>query len=261
MSPGNLERGILSQMAESPLQFAKVAARLAALGVLLATLPGCQSIDVGTANIAQIRIIDASPDSPGLDIYQNNTAVAYNLGFGTVTSYVQLPPGGYTISANSAGTKQVLVSAKQTLTAARQYTAIIGNVAASLQETILTDQISPAPTGQISVRVLDQATRVGAVDLYLVPSSGKLATTAPFLSNINFGSNSGYINVPAGTYSIAVVPTGTVPISTTVTLLTGAQVGYSAGAVRTIVLIDQQIVTSPGVQAVVASDYDSPSTA
>ena len=128
-----------------------------------------------------------------------------------------------------------------------------------MQETILTDQTTPAPTGQISVRLIDQATRVGAVDVYLVPSSGKLATTSPFVTGVNFGSNTGYINVPAGTYAIAVVPSGTVPISTTVTLLTGAQVGYSAGAVRTVVLIDQQIVTSPGVQAIVADDYDSPS--
>ena len=262
MSPAASRAGSRTPMAQIPFHPAKAAVRtsvLGALGLLLAGLPGCQSIDVGTSNMAQVRIIDASPDAPGLDIYQNNSAVAYNLGFGTVTSYIPLAPGAYTISANSAGTKQALISAKQTLTAGRQYTAIIGNVAASLQETILTDQISPAPTGQISVRVIDQATRVGAVDLYLIPSSGKLTTTSPFLTNINFNSNSGYINIPAGTYAIAVVPTGTVPISTTVTLLTGAQLGYSAGSVRTVVLIDQQIVTSPGVQAIVADDYDSPS--
>ena len=231
--------------------------RLAALGLLLATIPGCQSIDVGAQNVAQLRIIDASPDAPGLDLYQNNSALAYNLGFGTVTSYVPLAPGNYTIAANATKSNQVLVSMKQTLTNQRAYTALIGNTAASLTETILVDQNFPAPTGQISVRILDQATRVGTVDLYLIPSAGKLITTAPFITGLTFGTNTGYINAPAGTYAIAVVPTGTVPVATTVTLLTGSQVGYSAGAVRTIVLIDQQITTTPGVQAVVASDYDS----
>jgi hypothetical protein len=239
----------------------KCAARLAALGLLCATLPGCQSIDVGAQNVTQVRVIDASPDAPGLDVYQNNSAIAYNLGFGTVTSYVPLAPGTYTLSADQASTKSVLVTAKAGLALGKTYTMLVGNVAANLQETILQDQNSPAPTGQIQVRFLDQATRVGAVDIYLVPSSGKLTTTAPFLTNINFGTNTGYVNAPAGTYAIAVVPAGTVPVTTTVTLLTGAQVGYSAGAVRTVVLIDQQITTTPGVQAVVASDYDSASAA
>ena len=101
---------------------------------------------------------------------------------------------------------------------------------------------------------------MGAIDIYLVPSGGKLTTTLPLLTNINFETNTGYVNIPAGTYAIAVVPTGTVPISTTTTLLTGPQVGYSAGAVRTVVLMDQQITSTPGVQAIVGDDYDSPTT-
>ena len=237
-----------------------VTLRAGALAVLLAGLPGCQSINVGTSNAAQVRVLDASADAPGLDIYQNKTAVAYNLGFGTVTSYVLLPPGVNNISANRAGTSTTLVSSGVTLATGKQYTAIIGNVAASLQETILTDQSTAAPTGQISVRVVDQATRAGAVDIYLVPSSGKLTTTLPFVTNVNFGTNTGYINIPPGTYAIAVVQTGVVPVATTVTLLSGPSVGYSAGAVRTLILIDQQVVTMPGVQAIVANDYDSPSS-
>ncbi len=233
--------------------------RVGLLGLLLAGLPGCQSINVGTSNAAELRVIDASVDAPGLDVYQNKTAIAYNLGFGTVTSYVALAPGSYTVSALKANTQTTLVAAGQTFGSTKQYTAIVGNVAANLQETILTDQSTPAPSGQISVRVVDQATRAGAVDIYLVPSTGKLTTTLPFVTNVNFGSNTGYINVPAGTYAIAVVPTGTVPVSTTVTLMTGPSVGYLAGAVRTLVLIDQQVTTTPGVQAIVAPDFDSPS--
>ncbi len=101
---------------------------------------------------------------------------------------------------------------------------------------------------------------MGAIDIYLVPSFAKLATTVPFLTNINFGANTGYINVPVGTYAIAAVPTGTVPISTTATLLNGAQISYASGSVRTIVLIDQPLVSTPAIQTVILHDYDSPST-
>jgi hypothetical protein len=80
--------------------------------------------------------------------------------------------------------------------------------------------------------------------------------------NLGFGANSGYMDVPEGTYAIDVVPTGTALASTT-TLLSGAQIAYTSGAVRTVVLIDQQtsgtqhISLNPGVQAIVADDTDA----
>lgn len=249
-------------MASRLLQPGSLAARLGAAALSLGALSGCQSVEINSANVAQVRFIQASPNAPGIDFYAGATAEAYNVGFGYGTSYVPIVPGNYTINADQAGTRTVLATASQSMATGKQYTALLGNVLGSLSETILTDQNTPAPSGEISVRVIDQATRAGAVDVYLVPSSGKLTTTALIsnLAGMNFGTNTGYINIPAGTYAIAVVPAGTVPVSTTVTLLTGPQVGYAGGAVRTVVLIDQVVSTNPGVAAFVADDYDSPST-
>jgi hypothetical protein len=236
--------------------------RLGGVALGLATLSGCQSIDINGSNQAGVRLVNASPNLPtGIDFYDNGAGLAYNLGFTTLTaSYIPVSPGTQTIAADTARTTQVLVTQNATLGSGKNYTVLVGNVASGLQETVLQDQNSPAPTGDIAVRFLDQATHVGAIDIYLVPSGGKLTTTLPLLTNINFETNTGYVNIPAGTYAIAVVPTGTVPISTTTTLLTGPQVGYSAGAVRTVVLMDQQITSTPGVQAIVGDDYDSPTT-
>ena len=230
---------------------------LGSLALLSLGLPGCQSIAVNAGNVATMRVIDASPDAPGLDIYENGSAIAYNLGFGTITSYIAFAPGTYALSADQANTHTQLTSANGSLANMHQYTTLISNVNASLQETILQDQNTPAPTSQISVRVLNESTKINTgLDVYLVPSSGKLATSSPIASGLTFGANTGYLNVPAGTYAIAVVPTGTVPNAASSTLLMGSQVTYAPGAARTIVIIDQQIVTSPGVQALVAADFD-----
>ena len=86
-------------------------AALAALGTL--TLVGCQAI-VSSTPEAQVRVIHATPDTPGLDIYQGPNALAFNLSFGAVTSYVPLSPGVYTINADTAGSRQVLSTAKST---------------------------------------------------------------------------------------------------------------------------------------------------
>ena len=234
--------------------------RFAATLLAIAALSGCQSISM---NSAQLRVIDASPDSGIIDSYQNSSALAYNLGFGTMTSYVPISPGTYSLAADKAGTRQTLVANSDTLLAGQQYTEIIGSSLVNLQQAVFLDQSTPAPAGQVALRLIHQATRSGAVDIYLVPKSGRLASTSPLAINLNFGSNSGYINVPEGTYAIDVVPTGTTLASSTITLLSGAQVDYASGAVRTVVLIDQEILgplhaaLTPGVQAIVADDADA----
>ena len=250
MSPSGPRRMSINYLVRQAARFASVAA-------IAGALTGCQGI-VGNPSLSQVRVIDASPDAPGLDIYQGADALAYNLGFGTITSYIPIVPGTYTISANSAGTKQVLSTSKATFGISSQYTVLIGNSAASLQQLILKDQSQPAPSGQIALRFIDQATRISAVDVYLVPAGQKLTAVTPVVTGLVFNINTGYLNIPTGTYTLVMVPTGTVPTSETVATYTGAQVTYSGGAARTIILIDQQLITTPGLQVITADDFDSP---
>jgi hypothetical protein len=242
------------KQSNQPVHFAL---RLCALALSAVLLAGCQSIDIGSA---QLRIVDASRDSGALDLYQNSTAFAYNLGFGTLTSYVAMSPGTYTLAADKSGSRQTLVEASTHLVAGKQYTAIIGNGLANLQQTVLLDQSTPAPAGQIALRFVDQAPRAGAVDIYLVGSGGRLAATAPIATGLTFGAVEGYLNVPAGTYAIEVVPAGTVLANTTATLLTGPQVEYLSGDVRTVIILDQELPGGhiAGVSVVVADDAEAP---
>jgi hypothetical protein len=237
-------------------------ARLVHLALLLggaALLSGCQSL---AGNSAQLRILDASPDAGVIDAYQNNTGLAYNLQFGTVTTYVAMQPGTYTLSAEKSGTRQRLVAGSAALVGGRQYTEVIGNVAGDLQEVVLEDQNQPAPAGQIAIRLLNEAPRTGHVDVYLVPRGGRLANTSPVAVNLAFSGLTSYINVPAGAYAVDVVPTGTALVSSTATLMSGAQVAYESGSVRTVVILDQETVgpqraaMTPGVQAIVATDFE-----
>ncbi len=239
-----------------------VAALLTALG-----LSGCQGISSSTA---QLRVIDASPDAGLIDSYQNNAALAYNLGFGTMTNYILMATGDYTLAVDKAGTRQTLVAGNQTLAAGKQYTQLIGGGLANLRQTILLDQSTPAPAGEIDLRVVNETTRSGAVDVYLVAGIGlgasgssKSLSALPLAVNLRAGGDTGYITFPEGSYAVDVVAAGTPLISSTVTLLSGAQVEYASGAVRTIVLIDQQgtnaphTASTPGVQAILGDDADA----
>jgi hypothetical protein len=231
-------------------------------------LSGCQGIELTASNAAQVRVIDASPDAGSLDSYGNGSGLAYNLGFGTVTSYMAVSTGGYTFSAMRAGTRQTLATSNVTLAAGHQYTQIVGSIAANMQQTLFVDQTQPATEGKIALRVLNESTRPGAVNVYLVAPGGKIAATAPLAANLSFGGNSGYLEAPEGTYALVVAPAGTTPRSSAGTLMRGAQVKYESGAVRTIVLIDApllsrlsvdgvpEIAPRPSVAAIVAADAE-----
>jgi len=239
------------------IESAKRVLMATALTALCWALPGCQSISP-TTNYADIRFIDASPDAPGIDIYEGNSAIVYNMGFTTVTTYVPISPGTYRFTANTAGTKQTLVSTSGGIATGSQYTVLISNIAASLQETIITDQSKPAPSGQIAIRVIMEATQSGPYDVYMVPSGTKLINVNPILTNVAFSSISSYIDIPTGSYSVVIVPAGTVLSSTTVATYTGAVTAYTAGSAHTFIILDQQIITSPGAQVISTDDYEPP---
>ena len=225
------------------------------------------------SSFTQVRVIDASPDAPNLDIYQNSgtsqnsiqpaQAGLYNIGFGTISSYIPVAPGSYTHAAYTAGTQQQLALVRGSFSTGNQYTVLTGNIAASLQMTVLHDQSSPAPAGQVALRFLGQATRTGAVDLYLVAPGASVTGVAPIATGINFGANTGYLNAPSGTYSIVALPSGSRNLAAPA--YTGSQTSYPGGAARTIVLIDnfepapppaQQPASTPSLQLITANDYD-----
>jgi hypothetical protein len=238
-------------MPSNRLHLATRTARLAALALCAVALAGCQGV-TGIQPAAQVRVIDASPDAPALDVYQNSQASLYNVGFGTVSSYIPLAPGTYTHSAFTTGTQQQLAQVRGTVGPGSQYTLLTGNIAANLQMALLKDQSFPAPAGQVALRFLGQATRSGPVDIYLLPAGFSLAAAAPIATGVNFGTNTGYINAPSGTYSILAFPTGIAP-STSAPAYTGSQVTYPATSVRTILLLDQP---PSGLQIISAPDFD-----
>ena len=218
-------------------------------------LSGCQGM-LFSPSRSQVRIIDVSPDAPEIDVYQNSSAIAYRMAFGTITSYVPIDPGAYTTTATISGTRQTLASSKATFATAGQYTVLIGNFSAGLQQAMFKDQNKPAPPGQIALRFINQTTHVNAVDIYLVPSGQKISEVKPVVTNSRFGINTGYINIPAGTYTLIMELAGTMPASDTEAAYSGAQITYASGSASTIVLVDQPNLSSgPDLQVILAPDY------
>jgi len=52
---------------------------------------------------AYVRVAHASPDAPAVDVFVNGNAVLEDVVFGTISDYLELDPGEYTIEVAPAG--------------------------------------------------------------------------------------------------------------------------------------------------------------
>ncbi len=234
---------------------------LAAGGLCVAALgmSGCQSITADSAESAQVRFVDMSVDAPALDLYLNGNGAAYNLSFGTVTSYVAVSPGEYHINANRGSTAQALVNTRAALGGTRQYTAVVSSALGSLQETVYPDANAPAPAGMEAVRVLHAAADAGPIDVYLVPSTGSGTASTSLVRDLSYTGGGSYIDVPAAaSYAVAVVPAGVTLAAANGGLLNGVSVNGASGAVRTIVLSETPQRSGKGLYGLVLNDFDTP---
>jgi hypothetical protein len=244
-------------MPSSVLHLARQTVRAFALALCFAILTGCQSLSSANSS-AQVRVIDISPDAPALDIYQGNNAVAYNLSFGTVTSYVPVTPGNSVFTVAPAGSRQTLASIEGTFNAGVLYTVLVNSSAASSQQIVLTDRgqssVSKASSTP-SIRLIHQASRMGAVDVYLVPAGQRIASVSPIVTNLGPGGTTGYLDVPACTCAAVMLPAGTVPSASMASHI-GTQANYGSGTARTLILLDPHPASSSGMQVITTIDSD-----
>jgi hypothetical protein len=231
--------------------FRRYAGLFGAAGLLL-TVCGCEAV-VGSTSQTLVRVIDASANAGGVDVYAGSTAIDNNVGDGTITNYAFLAPGPTTLAVHPAGKSTVSEKVSGSLLASQQYSVYLTDSGTGYGATLLADQNVPAPAGYVNVRFLDQAPVTGPVDVYFIPDGTKLTTAKPVLTAFQPGGISSYLSIPAGTWDLVVEPTG-------VTALTSAYVSaptvYSGGQVRTMLIIDQSLASAPPVNVIVGNDVN-----
>lgn len=213
---------------------------VAALTLMFAPLTFAQ------AGTAKVRVIHASPDAPAVDVYVDGSAVLTNVPFFTASDYLDLPAGTYRIQVTPTGSpaSQAVIDANATVEAGMAYTIAATGPVASIQPTIIVDDLSAPASGQVKVRVYHFSPDAPAVDV-------KLADGTTLISNLAFPAASSYLEVPAGTYDLQVTPAGgdAVVIDLPGTALPAGQI-ISVFATNVVVSITPEVaVTAPVVAA------------
>lgn len=157
--------------------------------------------------LTYLRLAHFSPDAPSVEVYvDGQISDIQTLNFGNVTGWIELPAASYQIVLAPAGTsldEAVLGPAAFTLAPDTWNTvAVVGSSAdRTLTTRMLTERYTYIPAQNAHVTVFHAIEGAPAVDVLAADGS-------VLVSNLAYGSGM-TVDVPAGSYDLRVVATGT----------------------------------------------------
>jgi hypothetical protein len=155
------------------------------------------------AGTASLRVAHLSPNAPNVDVYVDGSAVLEDVAFGTVSGYLDAPAGDREVEITAAGDADTVVfSGAVPVEADTAYTvAAVGEIGDDADEPfeplVLTDDNSDPGGDTARVRLVHASPDAPAVDVTVASSGDAL------YDGVEFG-DSGYVEVPAGDYTLEI---------------------------------------------------------
>lgn len=163
---------------------------------------------VSAEDTARVRVFNASPDAPNIDVTANGMPVVANLAYKAASEYKTLPATTYNIQIQAAGsamTSTALLNQSVPLIAGVDYTLVALGRAGSLKLFVLEDRYGGAPSeGNFKARFVNAALDTPNVDVYV------RETKVNAFTSVGFYNYAGYIQSPAGSYTLEVRPSGVI---------------------------------------------------
>jgi Domain of unknown function (DUF4397) len=182
-------------------------ARLFVLCLGIAFIIGCGgSSSSGTANL---RIFQASPDAPHVNILIDGASTASNIVYGNNTGYLSLKSGSRHVQAVPVNSSTPIFDQSISLTSSSNQTLLLTGAAASIKPVTLTDGGTTTTTGDGYVRVLNASSTMGPADVYIVPAGSSIAGVQPTSAALAFGKDTGYKLIAAGSFQVFLTAPGT----------------------------------------------------
>jgi hypothetical protein len=178
----------------------------AVLATVTVTVLGATGLPAYAAgDVGYVRLAHLSPDTPDVDVYLSTVGggtpkVFHGVGYGTVSSYLPVPPGTYAVAMRASGapaTDPPVLTTDVTVVAGKAYlVAGVGNHA-NLGLKVIDDDLSPPPAGKAKVRVLQASVRAPVLDL-AIQGGPTIAT------GVAFATTTDYYTVDPGRWTLAV---------------------------------------------------------
>jgi Domain of unknown function (DUF4397) len=180
---------------------------------------------------ARIRLINADPSQSSLDLSIDSKAVASAVAYGSASGYSSVSSGSRHLQVEASGTSNVISDQTISLSSASDTSVLFTNSGAM----ILSDNNSTPSSGNVSLRVINAASRLGTADVYVVAAGTNLATVSPTFSGLTFPLASAYTTIAAGSYQIIFTLPGQ-----KFGWITSSSLVFSSGQVRTVIGLNGQ---------------------
>jgi hypothetical protein len=172
--------------------------RLACLLAGLSLTAGCGTGGtLGPGEIAAVRVYNAAPDSPPLNIFFRTGQLASALAYGNGRFYTFVGAGGGVFDVQD-NVGDVLLDYPATLAGGSAYTFAVAGTFASPKPVLLTDDTTAAAAGNFKVRLIHLASLGPAMDLYITGPTGDITTATPAVTGLSYAKASLYVSAPAG---------------------------------------------------------------
>jgi hypothetical protein len=205
---------------------------IAALMLSATALVACDDDSTSPEQVAQVRVVHASPDAPNVDVLVDDTQVLTNVAYRAASGFLEVDAGARRLRVRATGTTTTVIDASPVLADGGSYTVLATGLVAGIQPVVAQDNLTDPAAGQVKLRVIHAAPAAAGVDVYATAPGADINTATPVLTNVAFRAVSDYLVVPAGTYQIRVTPTGTK------TVAIDAELALGAGQIRTVVATD-----------------------
>lgn len=151
---------------------------------------------------AQVLVVHASPDAPGVDLLVDNAVAGTNLTFPNNTGYLNVPAGTRNVKVNVTSTSTTVIEADLNLEDGRAYSVFAIDSVANISALVLADDLSAPASGKAHVRFVHLSPNAPAVDITLTDGTIVFGNTA-------FSEFKGFTPLDAGTYNLQVRVAGT----------------------------------------------------
>ena len=180
----------------------KMAAYFALASLLIV---GCSDDDSPTSpelDKANVKVVHASPDAPGVDLLVDNNIAGSNLTYPNNTGYLQVDEGTRNVKVNVSGTSTTVIEADLPIEGNKNYSVFAIDAVANLSPLVIEDDLTSPASGTAHARFIHLSPDAPAVDI-----TTKDGTVV--FGNYKFKDYSQFTPLPAGSYDLQVRLAGT----------------------------------------------------
>ena len=163
---------------------------------------GNSYVDLTTIGSANVMVVHASPDAPGVDLLVDDAVSGTNLTFPNNTGYLAVSAGMHNIKVNVTGTAATVIEADLDLMKDVNYSVFAVDSVANIGALVIEDDLTAPAGGFAHVRFIHLSPNAPAVDITLTDG------TVVF-GDRSFKEYTPFTPLAAGTYGLQVRLQGT----------------------------------------------------